>query len=87
MYVNVLLEGQLEKVVKRAVKAGYFKSATEAVRFGLVDLGERLNLLDDDRFDEGDARRAKDVLADIKSGKMKTMPEREFYKRIGVRPG
>ena len=86
MYVNIVLGGRLEEIVKRAVKAGYVKSATEAVRMGLIELGEKLDLADDSRFDAADLARAKKIMARVRSGKEKLVSEAEFYKNIGAGP-
>jgi len=47
MQILINLEGVPEDVLKILVAKGYFKTKTEALRAGVLELGKKFNLLTD----------------------------------------
>ncbi|MEW6328747.1 MAG: hypothetical protein AB1468_01385 [Candidatus Micrarchaeota archaeon] len=75
METIVRLDGIVEDVLNELVQTGYFKTKTEALRAGILELGKEYHIIDDLRED---LKRAEEIDQGIKSGKIKLAPESEF---------
>jgi len=51
MNVNVSLDGHIEKIVNNAINKGIVKTKAEAIRQGILQLGEKYNLVDNTKED------------------------------------
>jgi Arc/MetJ-type ribon-helix-helix transcriptional regulator len=75
METVVRFEGMVEKILNELVASGYFKTKSEALRAGILELGKEYHIIDDLR---SDLAHAEEIDRKIKSGEMKLASEREF---------
>ncbi len=75
METVVRFEGMVEQILNELVESGYFKTKTEALRAGVLELGKEYHIIDDLR---SDLARAMEIDMKIKSGEMKLATESEF---------
>lgn len=71
----VRLDGMVEKVLETLVREGYYKTKTEAVRAGILELGKEYALV---------GRRIEKMEAEIRSGKRRTFSIEQVAKEAGV---
>jgi Arc/MetJ-type ribon-helix-helix transcriptional regulator len=76
METVVRFEGVIENVLDELVKAGYFKTKSEAIRAGILELGKEYNILDDLRQD---LKYAKEIDAKLKSKELELGSEKEIF--------
>jgi Arc/MetJ-type ribon-helix-helix transcriptional regulator len=87
----VRLDGAVADVLERLVDLGYFRTRSEAIRVGVLELGKEFNVLRNPQELEDlmAARKMKKVDAEIKSGKRKVMGEDEalakYRKELGLK--
>ena len=84
MQAIVRLEGTVEMILNRLVRDKYYGSKSEAVRAGILELGQKWHI---DPREEADLviRRMRKMEAEIKSGKKKVIPFRTVAREAGVR--
>ena len=75
METVVRFEGMVEQILNELVETGYFKTKTEALRAGVLELGKEYHIIEDLRED---LKRAEEIDRGIKSGKIKLASESEF---------
>ena|SRR3989338_105173 len=87
METVVKFEGVPEYILDSLVTMGYFKTKTEALRAGVLELGKEYGILGNLQTleDELAARKAKETSALVKSGVMKTVPFEDVLKKAGMR--
>ncbi len=91
MEAVVRLDGAVADVLERLVDLGYFRTRSEAIRVGVLELGKEFNVLRNPQELEDlmAARKMKKVDAEIKSGKRKVMGEDEalakYRKELGLK--
>jgi len=89
----VRLDGAVADVLERLVDLGYFRTRSEAIRVGVLELGKEFNVLRNPQEleDMMAARKMKQVDAEIKSGKRKVLSEDEalgkYRKELGLKKG
>ncbi|MBI4052509.1 MAG: hypothetical protein HY394_00550 [Candidatus Diapherotrites archaeon] len=81
MNLTVNFSGHVEDVIERLVEKGVVKTKSEALRLGILKLEEQyLRSLDAD-----DLILAEKAWDDFKAGKNKSLSEREFYSKTGLK--
>jgi hypothetical protein len=74
--MNVVIEGAPKQVLEAMLKNGYASTQSEAIRLALFWFGQsRLNQ------DELAAQKMDKIYADIKSGKIKTLPLKQMARK------
>jgi len=75
----VRLDGAVADVLERLVSFGYFKTRSEAIRIGILELGKEFQVLRNPQEleDELAARKAQQIDAQIRAGKVKLLSEKE----------
>ncbi len=86
MEAVVRLDGAVADVLERLVGLGYFRTRSEALRVGVLELGKKFDcLLAPQKLEDAFvARKMARIDADIASGKLRVLSEREAlakYKR------
>jgi hypothetical protein len=84
MNMNVKLGGVPEKIMDGAILAGLAKTKTSAIILGLMELDNKYKLLER-MEDEEDAREARRIMAEVRSGKQKLLSQKEFEKKAGLK--
>ncbi len=87
METVVRFEGVPEYILDSLVSMGYFRTKTEALRAGVLELGKEYGILDNPKAieDELAARKAAETSALVKSGAIKTVPFEDVLKKAGIR--
>lgn len=87
METIVKLGGVPEYVLDKLVGMGYFRTRTEALRAGIIELGKEYNLLENFKDIENElaVRKAQEVSAEIRSGKQKTVSFEDVLKKTGIK--
>jgi Arc/MetJ-type ribon-helix-helix transcriptional regulator len=87
METSVKFEGVPEYILDRLVTMGYFRTKTEALRAGVLELGKEYGILDNPKAieDELAARKAQEVSELVKTGKAKTVPFEDVLKKAGIK--
>ena len=82
----VHLDGSVEEILKRLVEAGFFKTKSEAVRAGILELGREYHAVKsrEDLLDELAVAKMQKIDEEIKSGKRKVYTEAEVRKKYGL---
>lgn len=75
METIVRLDGIVEDILNELVQTGYFKTKTEALRAGILELGKEYHILDEMRADLAHAR---EIDRQIKNGEMELGTEKEL---------
>lgn len=83
MEVMVRLDRAVEDVVERLVDYGYFKTRSEAIRAGLLELGKEYKVLPTPQEieDELAVRKMQKIDENVRSGKIKLVPLEEVLKK------
>ncbi|MBN1941191.1 MAG: hypothetical protein JW772_03340 [Candidatus Diapherotrites archaeon] len=76
-----------ELVVEKLTKAGVFKTRSEVIRAGILELGKEFNVFKNfqELEDELAFRKAKQVSDEIDAGKRKVFTEEEVKKKYGFK--
>lgn len=79
MQTLVRLDGAVEQVLERLVGAGFFKTRSEAIRAGILELGKEYGALKTPQEieDELVVAKVRQIDAEIKSGKRRLLTEEE----------
>ncbi len=80
-----VLDGVQELILERLTQAGFFKTKSEAIRAGVLELGKEYKLFKNfqEVQDELAVRRMVKLDAEVKSGKRKVLTEGEVRKKYG----
>ncbi len=80
-------EGVTELVLERLVSLGYFRTRTEALRAGVLNLGREYSMLENAREmeDELAVRKMQKISEEIDAGKRKLIPLAQVLKKAGIR--
>jgi len=83
----VRLEAAQELVVEKLTKAGVFKTRSEVIRAGILELGKEFNVFKNFQQleDELAFRKAKQVSDEIDAGKRKVWTEEQVKKKYGFK--
>ena len=87
----VRLDGAVADVLERLVGLGYFRTRSEAIRVGVLELGKEFNVLRDPQEleDMMAAAKMEKIDAEVKSGKRKVLSEGEalgkYRKELGLK--
>lgn len=84
METVVRLEGMVEKVLERLIGEGYYKTKSEAIRAGILELGREYALIGG-REAELVSRKIDYMEAEVRSGKKKMIGIAEVAKKAGVK--
>jgi len=81
----VRLDGSVEEILQRLLKAGFFKTKAEAVRAGLIELGNKYRTIksNEEYLDELAVAKLERIDEEIKKGKRKVYTEEEVRKKYG----
>jgi len=71
----VRLDGIVEDILNELVATGYFKTKTEALRAGILELGKEYHIIEELKSDLAHAR---EIDRQIKSGEMELGTEKEL---------
>ena len=87
METVVKFEGVTEYVLDRLISLGYFRTKTEALRAGVLELAKEYNLLNnlEDLENEMAIRKAQKISLQIKAGKTKTTSLDQILNETGVK--
>jgi len=79
----VRLEGNVEQILENLVAAGFFKTKTEAIRAGILELGREYHAVrsKEELMDELAARKMQMLEADARAGKRKVLTEADVLKK------
>ena len=84
METVVRLEGAVEQILKKLVRAGYYKTKAEAIRAGILELGREYSLVG-----RGQAalvaKRIEEMKAEVKAGRKRLISIDEVAKKEGVK--
>ncbi len=83
MEMVVRMEGMVETVLNRLVKKGYYKTKSEAVRAGIMELGKEYALVGEENYLV--ARKIRQMEREIETGKAKPYTLEEVARDIGVK--
>ncbi|MFH1106406.1 MAG: hypothetical protein V1787_00770 [Candidatus Micrarchaeota archaeon] len=83
MEMVVRMEGMVENVLNRLVEKGYFKTKSEAVRAGILELGKEYALVGSEKYLVSRKIARLERLAD--QGKLKFTPLEEVARKAGVK--
>lgn len=80
----VRMDGMVESVLNKLVKKGYYKTKTEALRAGVLELGKEYALFGNEDYlmSQKLAQLERQALA----GKLKFTPLEEILKKYGEKP-
>ncbi len=83
----VRFEGVQEVILDRLTELGVFKTRSEAIRAGLLKLGEEYRIFESirDIEDELAARKMAKISREVKSGKRKVFTEAQVKKKYGFK--
>ena len=83
----VRFEGAQELILEKLTELGIFKTRSEVIRAGILELGKEYNIFKDakDLEDELVARKMKRISAEIKKGKVKVFTEEQVKKKYGFK--
>ena len=84
MEMVVRMDGAVASILDRLVSDGYFKTKTEALRAGVLQLGREFGFVGLSE-DELVQRKVEKIMADIKSGKRKTYSFDSVLKERGLK--
>ena len=79
----VRMEGVVADVLEKLVKKGYYKTKSEAVRAGILQLGKDYSLIGNEDYLVSQKLARLERLAD--QGKLKFTPIEEIAKKYGVK--
>lgn len=79
----VRLDGAVERVLVALVHEGYYKTKTEAIRAGILELGREYSLIGSET--QLLAKRIQLMDAEVKAGKKKLYSLEEVAKEAGVK--
>ncbi|MCX6777512.1 MAG: hypothetical protein NT157_01365 [Candidatus Micrarchaeota archaeon] len=84
--ILVRLDGSVDKTLSRLVEAGFFKTKTEAVRAGILELGREYQVVKsrEELLDELAVRKMEQIDAEIRSGKRRVYTEDEVKRKYGL---
>ncbi len=83
----VRFEGVQEVILDRLTELGVFKTRSEAIRAGLLELGKEYKVFESiaDLEDELAARKMAKISREIKKGKRKVFTEAQVKKKYGFK--
>jgi Arc/MetJ-type ribon-helix-helix transcriptional regulator len=83
----IRVEGAVEKVLNRLVEAGFFKTKTEAIRAGILELGREYSIVKskEEILDELAVAKMQRMEEQLRTGKRKTLTEEQVKKKYGFR--
>ncbi len=83
MQILVNLEGTVARILNRLVKDKYYSNKSEAVRAGILELGQKWSV---NPREEADlvVRRVQKMETEVKSGKKKVIPLSAVAREAGV---
>ncbi len=85
MEMVVRMSGAVEIVLEKLVERGYFKTKSEALRAGVLELGREYHLFDDKEVEDALAIRKIQQMEKLeKEGKVKFTPLDEVIKQAGL---
>ena len=81
----VRMEGTQQLILEKLVKRGYFKTKSEAIRAGVLELGKEYGILKNAREieDELVVRKMMKISQEIREGKRKTFTLEQVKKKYG----
>lgn len=84
--VLVHLEGAVEKTLQRLVSTGFFKTKSEAIRAGILELGKDYQIIKsrEEIMDELAVEKMQRMNAEIRGGRRKALSEEEVARKYGV---
>lgn len=87
METLVKMSGIPEDVLNLLIAKGYFKTKTEAIRAGILELGKEFNLLHDPKELEEElvVLKMKKISEEVKQGKRKVFTEEQVKKKYGFK--
>ena len=81
----VRFDGVVDRLLAQMIKEGYYKTKTEALRAGVLELADRYGLLPNQRHaDELASRKMDQIDAEIKAGKRKLVSLDDSLKKAGI---
>jgi len=85
MNLNISLEGYVEETINRAISRGIVKTKAEAIRQAVLMFGKEYGL-NEPSLEEITLvdKKIAEEMAEIKSGKVKTIPLAEIEKKYGM---
>ncbi|MBI5225540.1 hypothetical protein HY989_06740 [Candidatus Micrarchaeota archaeon] len=80
------MDGAVANILDRLVADGYFKTKTEALRAGILQLGREYRLVKSkqDEIDDLVVKKMLKIQAEIDAGRMKTVSFDEVLKKSGL---
>ncbi|MFH0986803.1 MAG: hypothetical protein V1911_02005 [Candidatus Micrarchaeota archaeon] len=83
----VRFEGAPEFIVNKLTELGVFKTKSEAIRAGILELGKEYHLLEymNDLEDNMAAEKMKKISCEIKSGRRKVFSEKQMIEKHGLK--
>ncbi|MFH1285143.1 MAG: hypothetical protein ABIH99_01030 [Candidatus Micrarchaeota archaeon] len=84
--ILVRLDGSVEEILKRLMEAGFFKTKSEAIRAGILELGKEFQIVKtrEEFLDELAVEKMQRIDEEIKSGKRKVYTEAEIKRKYGL---
>ncbi|MFH1200562.1 MAG: hypothetical protein V1708_05845 [Candidatus Micrarchaeota archaeon] len=82
MEMVVRMEGMVESVLNKLVDKGYYKTKSEALRAGILELGKEYALVGDEDYMV--SRKLERLERQAAQGKLKFTPIDEIAKKYGV---
>ncbi len=81
----VRLEGVQEVIIDRLTKTGLYKTRSEVIRAGVLELADKYKIFKNinELEDELAVAKMKKISSEIKSGKRKILSEQEVRKKYG----
>ncbi len=83
----VRLEGSQELIIDRLTKSGLYKTRSEVIRAGVLELARRHKIFDklQDLEDELAVKKMQKISAKIKQGKLKVLSEQDVKRKYGFK--
>ncbi|HZX33818.1 MAG TPA: hypothetical protein VFF09_00395 [archaeon] len=83
----VRLEGSQEVIVDKLTKSGLYKTRSEVIRAGILELGAKYRIFRSLRELEGElaAKKMEKISTEIKEGKRKVFSEQEIRRKYGLK--
>lgn len=83
----VRLEGAQEVILDRLTELGFFKTKSEVIRAGILELGKEYHVFKDAKEIEDvlAAKKMEKISSEIKSGKRKVLSEAQVRKKYGLK--
>lgn len=83
----VRFEGAQEVILERLTDAGVFKTRSEAIRAGILELGKEYQVFEGikDIEDELVARKMQKISKEVKQGKRKVLSEKQMKEKYGFK--